>query len=128
MQIISPIITDLWNKNEYVSAITILTSSNNEIIYQTDNWDISYDIGNIMSTWSTEGSSIEILGIRYSTLQCTPERIVATNVRGQGHIIAAKGGKIIGVVYLLPGADVGGSYMDVARCVGTINLQIGSQY
>jgi hypothetical protein len=68
MQIISPIITDLWNKNEYVSAITILTSSNNEIIYQTDNWDISYDIGNIMSIWNTEGSSIEILGIRYSTL------------------------------------------------------------
>jgi len=128
MQIISPIITDLWNKNEHVSAITILTSSRNEIIYQTDNWDISYDLGNIMSTWNTEGSSIEILGIRYSTLQCTPERLVATNVRGQGHIVAAKDGKIIGLVYLLPDADVGGSYMDVARCIGEINKQVGSQY
>ena len=128
MQYISPIITKLWNKNETVSAIAIMAGSNNSIIYQTDNWDLRYDLGNIMSTWNAQGGSIEVLGVRYSTLQCTPERLVATNVRGQGHIVGAKDGKIIAVAYLLPDADVGGSYMDVARCAGEINREVGNQY
>ena len=128
MQNVNAIITDLWNRNENVSAITILASSNNTIIYQTNNWDLSPDLGYIMNTWTSQGGSIEVQGIRYSTLQCTPERLVCRNVRGQGSIVAAKEGNIIGVAYLLPDADVGGSYIDVARCVGAINKEIGSAY
>ena len=128
MQNVNAIITDLWNRNENVSAITILASSNNTIIYQTNNWDLSPDLGIIMNTWTSQGGSIEVQGIRYSTLQCTPERLVCRNVRGQGAIVAAKEGKIIGIAYLLPDADVGGSYFDIARCVGAINKEIGSAY
>lgn len=128
MQIINPFIVDLWNKNENVSAIVILASSNNEILFQTDNWDIGYDLGNIMNTWNTQGGFVEVLGVRYSMLQCTPERFVATNIERKGHIVGAKDGNIIGLAYLLPDADVGGSYMDVARCVSEINKQIGNQF
>lgn len=128
MQLVNALITELWNRNENVSAITILANSNHSIIYQTNNWDLSADIGTILNTWTSQGGSIEVQGIRYSTLQCTPERLICRNVRGQGAIVAAKEGNIIGVAYLLPDADVGGSYVDVARCVGAINKEIGNNY
>jgi hypothetical protein len=118
---IESIIAQLWNINETVSAITIFTVSNNSIIYQSDNWDLSPDLQNILGTWNGQGASIEVQGIRYSTLQCTPERLVCTNVRGQGHIVGAKEGNIMGVAYLLPDANVGSSYMDIARVVGEIS-------
>jgi hypothetical protein len=128
MQQVNALITDLWNRNEKVSAITILASSNHAIIYQTNNWDLTPDIGKILNTWTNQGGAIEVQGIRYSMLQCTPERLICRNVGGQGAIIASKEGNIIGVAYLLPDADLGGAYVDVARCVTTINKEIGKNY
>ncbi|HUX98899.1 MAG TPA: hypothetical protein VMV49_05055 [Candidatus Deferrimicrobium sp.] len=118
---IESIISQLWSINETISAITILSVSNNSIIYQSDNWDVSPDLQNILGAWNGQGASIEVQGIRYSTLQCTPERLVCTNVRGQGHIVGAKEGSVMGIAYLLPDASVGASYMDVARVVGEIS-------
>ncbi len=124
---IEPFITDLYNRNEYISAITIISASHNSILYQTDNWDISADFQNIISTWNSQGGSIEVQGIRYMALQNTPERLVCTNIKGQGHIIAAKDGNIIGVAYFLPDADIGSCYTDFARVIMEINRQIGNQ-
>lgn len=128
MHEVNALITELWNRNENVSAITILASTNHAIIYQTNNWDLTPDIGNILNTWTSQAGAITVQGIRYSMLQCTIERLICRNVGGQGGIVAAKEGNIIGVAYLLPNADLGGSYVDVARCVTAINKEIGKNY
>ncbi|MFX1293303.1 MAG: hypothetical protein ACFFD2_00395 [Promethearchaeota archaeon] len=124
---IHPFITDLYGKNEYLSAITIVSSLNSSIIYQTENWDISPDIRHIISTWNSHGPSINVQGINYMALQNTPERIVCTNIKGQGHVVAAKDGNIIAIAYFLPDADIGSAYTDLARIVMGINKQLGNQ-
>lgn len=120
MQNIETILAGLWNANQYVSAITILHNSNSSIVYQTSNWDISPDLNSIWATWNSQGSAVEVQGIRYMTLQCTPERMVCSSLKGQGHIIAVNVGKLSAVAYVLPDGDVGGSYTDIARVVGEI--------
>ncbi|MHA1266192.1 MAG: hypothetical protein ACTSRS_13245 [Candidatus Helarchaeota archaeon] len=120
MQNIESILSSLWQANQYISAITILHNSNNSILYQTSNWDITPDLNSIWSTWNGQGPAVEIQGIRYTTLQCTPERLVCSNLKGQGHIIAVNTGKISAIAYVLPDGDVGGSYTDVARVIGEI--------
>lgn len=121
MQNIETMLSELWNTNQYISAVTVIHNSNNSIIYQTSNWDITPDLGTIYSTWNGQGPSVEVQGIRYTTLQCTPERLVCSNLKGQGHIVAVNVGKLSAVAYVLPDGDVGGSYTDVARVVGSIS-------
>ena len=121
MQGIDAVLSDLWNRNEHISAISIINISNNSILYQTDNWDISPDLQRIQSAWDDHGAGIEVQGIHYSILQSTPERLVCTNVGGQGHIAASKEGNLLGIAYFLPYADLGASYMDVARVVRALN-------
>ncbi|NVM55863.1 MAG: hypothetical protein HWN66_19340 [Candidatus Helarchaeota archaeon] len=121
MNQIEQLLKDLWNKNDSISAITVIAVSNNAILYQTDNWDIGSDLQTVLSNWDTQRGSIEIQGIHYSTLQCTPERLVCTNVRGQGHIVASREENILAIAYILPNADIGASYMAIARVVDLIN-------
>lgn len=124
---IHPFISELYAINEYASAITIVNSSGTQILYQTENWDISYDIPQLLVTWNSQGSSVSVQGINYMALQNTPERLVCTNIKGQGHIVAARNGNVVGVAYFMPDADIGSSYTDLARAVMGINKQVGYQ-
>ncbi len=125
--VIESTISNLFNKNQHISAVTIMSASNNSILYQTSNWDISHDIPKILTTWTSQGSSLSVQGINYMALQNTPERLVCTNIKKQGHIIVSKAGKVIAVAYFLPDADLGGSYTDLAHAVLTINQNVGKQ-
>ena len=120
MQDIDSILSGLWSANPYVSAITVIHNSNNSIIYQTSNWDITPDLGAVYSAWNGGNPSVQVQGIKYTTLQCTPERLVCSSLKGQGHIVAVNTGKVSAVAYVLPDGDVGGSYTDIARIVGNI--------
>jgi len=87
-----------------IVAVTVI-DANGTIIMQTENWNLVNDIPGIMATWSQGGGSLSIQGISYIALEVIPERIVGTNVRGQGHIVAVKllAGSII--AYVSPQGD-----------------------
>lgn len=118
---IAYIIQDLMNNNNTITAATVVAPEGT-VIYQTSNWDISSDIIGLLNSWRQEGSSVVVQGIKYSTLQCTPERLVSTNILGQGHIVASSERNRILIAYVTPDGGAGVAYMDVARALGQITV------
>ena len=109
------VLNKLFEANKTVTAVTIMDGSGN-VLYQTSNWDITSDIISTLNAWRKQEHSIIIQGIKYSILQCTKERLVATNVMGQGHIVAANNkDQYVTLAYVSPDGGAGVAYMDVAR-------------
>ncbi|MHA1785581.1 MAG: hypothetical protein ACTSX4_03695 [Candidatus Helarchaeota archaeon] len=108
-------INKLFEVNKTITAVTVMDGSGN-VLYQTSNWDITADIISTLNAWRKQEHSIIIQGIKYSILQCTKERLVATNVMGQGHIVSANAkDQYITLAYVTPDGGAGVAYMDVAR-------------
>lgn len=62
-----------------------------QITYTTDNWDISGDVDNLLSSWFGHNTQFIMLsGVKYSILQMESERLVAISLKGEGSICAAK--------------------------------------
>jgi len=77
-------------KNSRIIAVALIQGKD-AILYSTDNWDISADVGRVISSWSSMNAQFIMLsGVKYSVLQCTSERLVATSIRGEGHILGTK--------------------------------------
>ncbi|MFX1395170.1 MAG: hypothetical protein ACFFAH_16625 [Promethearchaeota archaeon] len=94
----------------------------NNIIYSTDNWDISADVGRVVSSWSSMNAQfIMISGVKYSLLQCTTERLVATSIRGEGHIVGAKDDEHKVIAYVEPDGPMNAAYMDTARALASMS-------
>ncbi len=115
-------VNKLLESNNTVTAVTICDGTG-AVIYQTNNWDITADVINLLNSWRQQTHSIVVQGIKYSTLQCTQERLVATNIMGQGHIVCANfKDQHITIAYVTPDGGAGVAYMDVAR----VNDSIGT--
>jgi len=112
-------VRDLMNINPTIMAITYMNETGN-IVYQTSNWDISPDTIGVLNSWRQQAPSIVVQGVKYSVLQCTPERLVSTNILGQGHIVAASEKSRVLLVYITPDGGAGPAYMDVARTLSQI--------
>lgn len=113
-------IYNLMQGDPNIIAVTVLKGK--EIIYQTDNWDISSDVGRVVSSWVGQNAQfVMISGVKYSMLQCEKERMVATSIRGEGHIVAAKDDEHKIICYLEPDGDARGAIMDVQRAVGSMS-------
>jgi len=110
----------LMQKDPSIIAAAVLQGSN--IIYSTDNWDISTDVNKVISSWNSMNAQfIMISGVKYSILQCTTERLVATSIRGEGHIIGSKDEEHKIIVYLEPDGEAMGATMDTARALSEIS-------
>jgi len=85
---ISVIINDLLNEEPNVIGVTLI-GSDNQISFQTENWDLSQDLSGILNLiQATSGiGRITLQGINFMVVENTPERKIATNIKGKGHII-----------------------------------------
>lgn len=115
------VIYNLMQKDPSIIAAAVVQGRNN-ILYSTDNWDISSDIGKVSSSWSgLNAPFIIISGVKYSVLQCTSERMVATSIKGEGHIIGAKDEEHKVLIYLEPDGEPMGATMDTSRAVSELS-------
>jgi len=111
---------NLMQKDPSIIAAAVLQGSN--IIYSTDNWDISADVSKVVSSWNSMNAQfIMISGVKYSILQCTTERLVATSIRGEGHILGSKDEEHKIIVYLEPDGEPMGATMDTARALSELS-------
>ena len=125
----------LMQKDPSIIAAAVVQGNDN-VLYSTDNWDISPDISRVISSWNSMNAQfVMISGVKYSILQCTSERLVATSIRGEGHIIGAKDDEHKLIVYLEPDGEPMGATMDTARALSEMsskntymdqNAQLGS--
>ena len=117
------VINSLLQKDPSIIAAAII-KGRNEIVYSTDNWDISADVGKVISSWGGQNAQfVMISGVKYSVLQCTGERLVATSLRGEGHIIGAKDEEYKVLVYLEPDGEPMGATMDTARVLSELSAK-----
>jgi len=112
----------MQNDPSIIAAAVIEGGSN--IVYTTDNWDISGDIGRVISSWNALNAQfIMISGVKYSMLAQTPEGFTATSIRGEGHIVGAADDERKIIAYLEPDGNLLGAQMDVQRAIGNMSTK-----
>jgi hypothetical protein len=104
------------------SVIAVAIIEGRDIIYSTDNWDVTPDVGRVNSAWSSMNAQfVMISGVKYSMLQCTSERIVATSIRGEGSIVGAKDDERKIIAYVEPDGPMNAAYMQCARALSMLS-------
>ncbi len=104
-----------------IYAIVII-DKNNKIIYSTDNWDISTDIENICSIWDNKNAPFIIIsGIKYTMLECEFDSMVATSVRGQGHIVCCKDDERRIITYVEPNGNIKAAIIEISRILAKMS-------
>lgn len=102
-----------------IIAVSIIESDEN-IVYSTG-WDLSVDISKILSIWeSMYGQSLTISGKKYSILQSSPERLVATSIQG-GHVVGAKDEERKIIANVSPEGNMLTVYMLIARILRSMS-------
>ncbi len=110
---------ELTQADSNIWGVTIL-DANGSLLYKTENWDISAEVAAVAQS-NEKTSSITLSEVRYVVVENTPERIIATNVTGKGHIIICPAGRGKIVCYINPAAgprDSLLSVMNYARKIG----------
>jgi predicted regulator of Ras-like GTPase activity (Roadblock/LC7/MglB family) len=92
---IETLIDELLNEEQNVFGVAVISQSGS-LITQTENWDISNDMGQLNELLNTKlelgqkgMTSITIQGIKYMIVENTEERKIGTNIQGKGHLIIA---------------------------------------
>ncbi|NVM28323.1 MAG: hypothetical protein HWN65_05735 [Candidatus Helarchaeota archaeon] len=102
------VMNQLMQMDPSITAVTAVNASG-AIVMQTQNWDLTPDLRTIMGVWQGGGGSLNIQGIKYICLEATPERLVGTNVQGQGHIVGMKVGNGALIAYVSPQGEPRGA-------------------
>ncbi|MFW9773125.1 MAG: hypothetical protein ACFFEO_13300, partial [Candidatus Thorarchaeota archaeon] len=67
---------NLMQTDPHIIAAAVIRGK--EIVYTTDNWDISADVDRVVSSWMGQNAQfIMVSGVKYSVLQIEAERLVA---------------------------------------------------
>jgi predicted regulator of Ras-like GTPase activity (Roadblock/LC7/MglB family) len=92
---IETIIDELLNTEQKIFGVAIISKSGS-LITQTQNWDISSDLGKVNELLKAKVElgqrgipNISLQGIKYMIVENTEERKIGTNITGKGHIIIA---------------------------------------
>lgn len=93
----------LLDEEQNIQGVAVLDGAN-QIVYQTENWDLTSDVSKILEVKEGKSSSVEIQGVRYMIVENVPERIIGTNVTGKGHLIMCPAGAGLLVTYIDPAA------------------------
>ena len=101
-------ISNILQMDPNITAITAI-DANGTIVMQTENWDLSADIAGILGIWQGGGGSLNVQGIKYITLEAVPERLVGTNVQGQGSIVGMSVGSGKIIAYVSPAGEPRGA-------------------
>ncbi len=107
MDEIKKIIDDLGiaalESNTKIAGVAVVSDSGN-IVFQTDNWDLTNQTNIILNVIKGDRSFILNDG-KFSVVETTTEGIIGTNDRGMGHVIFApfQGGVLVS--YAMPQAN-----------------------
>jgi len=83
------IVKDL--QKHYSDATEVVVVNNKaKVLYSSSKWNVSKDIKGVLASWGSDNAqSVNIGGIRYSVLQISPERFIATNRQKKGHLVGS---------------------------------------
>ena len=102
-KIIDELGIDALESNTKIAGVAVVSDSGN-IVFQTDNWDLTNQTNVILNVIKGARSFVLNDG-EFSVVETTTEGIIGTNDSGMGHIIFApfQGGVLVS--YAMPQAD-----------------------
>ena len=116
------VVHNLMQTNPHIIAAAVLRGK--EIIYTTDNWNISADVSKVVSSWVGQSARfIMVTGVKYSILRMEAELLVAMSYKGEGSIVAAKDDEHTLIVYLVPDGQALGAAMEVQRGITSLSTK-----
>jgi hypothetical protein len=119
--------TQAYNSSgNMVQAFGVISESG-QVLWQSNNWDLTADAASLMSAVKSSASSIVQNQVKYSTMRSTPESLVARNVQGSGILILTKvdtAGDRWVVAWADAAAQPDGVYVDVDRAAKTLRGKI----
>ncbi len=93
---------------------TAVISLTGQVVYQSSNWNV--DPAHIINVYKNKEPTVIVQGVRYSVIDVNEDRLIATNVGGQGHIVGAVvGGKALLIGYVSPNGDARASYIQIDK-------------
>ena len=102
-KIIDELGIDALESNTKIAGVAVVSDSGN-IVYQTDNWDLTNQTNVILNVMKGDRSFVLNDG-EFSVVETTTEGIIGTSDSGRGHIIFVpfQGGVLVS--YAMPQAD-----------------------
>lgn len=79
---------DKMIKEGTIQALVIVNINDGSVYWTSGNWELNGP--EFLKAWAEKQPSVTVQGIKYSVIDITDDRLVATNVKGQGHAVAAK--------------------------------------
>ena len=109
-------------KSESKTISSAIIEGEKNIVYSTENWDISSDLDELNSVWeANELKNLTIGGLKYVILQSTPERLVALTPNKKGGIIGFKDEERKIICKIAPEGLLMLSLMDASRTLGKLS-------
>jgi sugar-specific transcriptional regulator TrmB len=100
---------------------TIIIEGENEIIYSSDNWDISEDLEKINSLWNSKNlGELIIENVKYKVIQNSSEKLVAINLEKKGSIIGFKDDERKIISKIEPGESAYLGLIETSRTLGEL--------
>lgn len=116
---VASIANNLMQSDPNITA-TALVGMNGGIIYQTQNWTVQGT--DIVSAFTNKTPSVVVQGIKYSTINATQDRMIATNIKGMGHlVVTAVGQKALFMCYITNQGSPQTAYIAADRAAREMN-------
>jgi len=99
----------------FITSIAIVKRKG-RLLFSTDNWNIKADLSRIIDAWKSNNiRSIKVSGLKYSIINITNEKIIATSTKGKGHIVGAKDDKHKIIVHIEPDGLIIFAYLEMLK-------------
>jgi len=109
-------------KSESKTISSAIIEGEKNIVYSTENWDISSDLDELNSVWeANELKNLTIGGLKYVILQSTPERLVALTPNKKGGIIGFKDEERKIICKIAPEGLLMLNLMEASRTLGKLS-------
>ena len=108
-------VASIMAEDPSITAVVVLSGS--QIVYQTPNWDCTADASAISRAFQSAGGggSIHVQQVKYMLLDVSQDRMVATNIQGQGHLVGCPCASGHVVAYVDPQGDNRGALMTLQK-------------
>jgi predicted regulator of Ras-like GTPase activity (Roadblock/LC7/MglB family) len=111
----------------------VVVGNKGKVIYSTSNWSVSKDIKTVLASWGSGSAQfVNMNGIRYSVLQMSPERFIATNRKKKGHLVGSSifGSDLYIIAHIKPKAKgwIHMAYPAVTRAAAMMKKGSKSQF
>ena len=78
----------LYENNPKIQAFAVIKG--NEIIWQTENWNLLEDISTLLDAPKNASSKLTIGGVKYKRITSSQDSFVASSGAHQGHLLMAR--------------------------------------